>query len=117
MKAIEFNEVNLRIAENQDEYQTLPVHKHGDDVGTVTACFELDDGEIEQVKSYGTIWLSFLTFGRSFQPVGMSCLSPFGVDGYECPHKPEHLCAMRNPCVECAHFKNAISGGRVVAVK
>ncbi len=77
MKAIEFKEVNLRIAENQEEYETLPVYANVNEPGLpVTACFELTEEEVEQVKKEGKIYLTFLTFGKQFQPIQMSCLKP-----------------------------------------
>lgn len=79
MTATDFKEVNLRIAEHQEEYQTLPVcidleepeHK-------AIMCFKLDENEIKQVNETGEIWISVLTFGKPFQPIGMSLLKPEG---------------------------------------
>jgi hypothetical protein len=80
MKAIEFQEVNLRIAENQPEYETLPVFiDHSSPEYEATMCFELDDDEKKQVVETGKIWLRVLTFGKPFQPIGMSCLKPEGM--------------------------------------
>lgn len=77
MKAVEFKEVNIRIAENQEEYQTLPVYaKPNDPTVPVTMCFELDEEEREQVIKEGKIWLTMLTFGNPFQPIGMRCVKP-----------------------------------------
>lgn len=77
MKAIEFDEVNLRIAENQPEYQTLPVYVEKEDKSIpVTMCFELTEEEQKQVKDTGRIWITILTFGHNFQPINMSCLKP-----------------------------------------
>lgn len=80
MKAVEFPEVNLRIAENQPEYETLPVHVEPLEPGIpVTMCFELDENEKKQVAETGKIWLKVLTFGNNFQPISMSCLKPEGM--------------------------------------
>jgi len=77
MKAIEFKEVNLRIAEDQEEYETLPVHINIQDPSApATMCFELNEEEINQVKETGKIWLKVLTFGKLFHPIAMSCLKP-----------------------------------------
>lgn len=77
MKAIEFKEVNIRIAENQEEYQTLPVFADTTDPAVpVTMCFELDDEERKQVAETGHVWLTVLTFGQHFHPIAMSCLKP-----------------------------------------
>ena len=75
MKAIEFPEVNTRIAKNQPQYKAIPAHIAGID-GEVTMCFELSDEERKQVAETGCIWLSFLTFNRPFQPIFNSCLKP-----------------------------------------
>jgi hypothetical protein len=65
MKAKEFPEVNLRIAEKQEEYMTLPVHHMKDDYGTVVCCMELSAEERKQVAETGEIWVSFLTFNKA----------------------------------------------------
>lgn len=76
MKAIDFPEVNTRIAENQPQYETIPAHVAGNEEGEVTMCFELSDEERKQVAETGCIWLSFLTFNQPFQPIHCSCLKP-----------------------------------------
>jgi hypothetical protein len=81
MKAVEFKEVNLRIAENQPEYQTLPVHMNYDHpTHEATMCFELDEDEKKQVAETGKIWLGVLTFGKPFHPIGMSLMKPEGFE-------------------------------------
>ena len=74
MKAIDFPEANVKIAETQPEYETLPAYVAGD--GEVTVCFKLEKPELDQVLETGCIWLSFLTFGQPFQPIYGSCLKP-----------------------------------------
>lgn len=79
MTATEFKEVNLRIAEHQEEYETLPVFvDEKDPTIPVTMCFELSSEERKQVWETGEIWVTMLTFGKSFQPIGMSLLKPEG---------------------------------------
>lgn len=73
MRAIEFDKVNLRIAEDQPEYETLPVF-HDPKEGSVTFCFELSPDELEQVGKTGCIWIKQLTFNKAMQPIGGSCL-------------------------------------------
>nr|BDD47015.1 hypothetical protein 10 [Balneolaceae bacterium] len=75
MKAVEFDEVNVRIAEHQDEYETLPAHVGRN--GVVITCFELDEEEKKQVQETGKIYLSLMTFGQPLQPIGGSVLNPF----------------------------------------
>lgn len=64
-----FPEVNFTYAEDQPEYQPLPVHHAQDQAGTVTSCWELSEEEIEVVKQTGVIYLRMLTFGQPLQPV------------------------------------------------
>lgn len=84
MKAVEFPEVNLRIAENQPEYQTLPVHVQSDIESNgfftqATICFELDKDELKQVAETGRIWISILIpTGSNFHPIGATCIKPEG---------------------------------------
>ncbi len=73
MIAIEFDECNLRIAEHQPEYETLPVF-HNPKEGSIVYCFELDEAEIKQVRETGQIYIKQLTFNKSMQPIGMTCL-------------------------------------------
>ena len=73
MKAIEFPEHNVKIAEHQPEYETLPAFYNKEE-GSMTFCFELDEAELEQVKTTGKIYIKQLTFGKAMQPIGGSCL-------------------------------------------
>ncbi len=83
MKAIEFPEVNLRIAEKQEEYETIPVniqpHKESHNYfNQVTMCFELDPEEIKQVKATGRVWLTMLVpTNKNFYPIATSFLRPY----------------------------------------
>lgn len=73
MKSIEFPEVNVRIAENQDEYETLPAFYDENEM-SMTFCFELDPDELEQVGKTGRIFIKQLTFNQPMQPIFGSCL-------------------------------------------
>ena len=73
MEAVEFEEVNIRIAENQPEYQTLPAY-HNSKEGSVVFCFELSPDELEQVGKTGRIYIKQITFNGPMQPIGCSCL-------------------------------------------
>lgn len=73
MKSIEFPEVNVRIAEHQPEYETLPAH-YDQKEGSMTFCFELDPDELEQVGKTGKIYIKQLTFGQPMQPIAGTCL-------------------------------------------
>lgn len=82
MKAIEFPEVNVRLAENQPEYETLPVHVCPDEETNgyfrqVTMCFELDEAERKQVAETGQIWHTVLQPQDAlFHPIRMSVTKP-----------------------------------------
>lgn len=82
MKAIEFPEVNLRIAENQPQYETLPVNVKPDEESNgyftqVTMCFELNPEEWKVVAETGQIWFTILqTSGDNFHPIRLTALKP-----------------------------------------
>lgn len=73
MRAIEFPEVNLRIAEKQEEYETLPAH-HNEKEMSMTFCFELSEEEKKRVAETGVIFMKVLTFNQPLQPIAMSTL-------------------------------------------
>lgn len=72
MKAKEFEEVNIRIAESQPEYETLPAF-HNKDEGSMTFCFALSQDEVNRIIATNEIWFKVLTFNRPLQPIAMSC--------------------------------------------
>jgi hypothetical protein len=86
MEFIEFDGVNIRIAENQPEYQTLPaqlgllpiIDAHGRECEGVamTCCAKLDEAELEQVRTTGCVYLTILTFGQNLQPIHSTFLPP-----------------------------------------
>lgn len=78
MKPKEFPQMTVKIAEEQEEYQTLPAYISPD--GVVIACFELSEKEREQVSNNGEIYLSIHTSGQHLQPIGMSVLNPWGIE-------------------------------------
>lgn len=74
LKIADFPQANVKIAEDQEEYLTLPAHV-GD--GRVTFCWELTDEQIEELKSTKKIWQTVWTFGGSLQPVSAYINNPF----------------------------------------
>jgi hypothetical protein len=79
MKAIEFPEVNVRIAENQPEYETIPanIRQHEDtNLYEVAMCLRLDEEERKQVAETGRIWLTILQPTGNFNPIKTSFLKP-----------------------------------------
>lgn len=71
MVSKDFPERNLKIAEHQDEYETLYAY-HNPKEGSVTFCFQLNKEEIDQILNTGEIYFKQLTFGAPMQPVAMS---------------------------------------------
>jgi len=71
MTAKEFEEVNIRMAEDQDEYETLPAYMNKEE-GSLTFCFQLNKEELDEIQKTGCIWFKQLTFGQKMNPVSMS---------------------------------------------
>lgn len=78
MKTIEFEEVNVRYAENQPEYETLPAFRHPDDEqGCVISCWQFEQNELAKVQKTGVVWMHVLTFNKPLQPLLLSVDNPF----------------------------------------
>lgn len=84
MKAIDFPQRTHMLAENQPEYETMPVYTEvREDVShdlvawSMTACFELSDREIEEIVKTRKLWYTQMLFGNNFQPVSLSIKNPF----------------------------------------
>lgn len=80
MKAIEFDGHNVKIAEKQEEYETLPAFAQD---GLITFCMELSKEELKAVRQKKKVRLQFFSFGKPPQPVGVSVKRPmFPVNPY-----------------------------------
>jgi len=78
MIAVDFSQRTHLIAENQPEYETLPVHIDLEDPATpCTMCFELNKEEIDEIVNTGKLYFTQLTFRGPFQPIQMSTQNPF----------------------------------------
>lgn len=66
--------MNAVYGANQPEYQPLPAYKAED--GTVTTCWQLEPGDLEQIQETGVIWLQMLTFNKPLQPVLLQSQKP-----------------------------------------
>jgi hypothetical protein len=91
MEFFEFPEVNANIGEGQPEYRPIPAHvervlmqdpkgKEGDMIPVfheVTCCFYFTEEERKQIAETGQLWYRQTTFGKPFQPIFVSPLSPF----------------------------------------
>jgi len=75
MKAIEFEEQTHKIAEHQEQYETIPAHidRNG---GVVTCCFEFTDEEIEEITKTKKLWHSQLTALEPMQPILLATKKP-----------------------------------------
>ena len=96
MIAIDFPQRNLELAKDQPEYETLPVYcemkeitmpnRPGDPQNalmtrsvpwSMTACFQLNKEEIDEIVRTGCLWYTQHLFGNNFQPISMSTQNPF----------------------------------------
>jgi hypothetical protein len=83
MIAIDFPEVTHRIGEGQeDTYNPIPAKitlRKG--IMDIVMCFKLEQGEIDQVKESGEIWLTIRKpKDHYFHPIGPNCLKPSFTD-------------------------------------
>jgi hypothetical protein len=76
MNPVEFPFVNCRLAEEQDEYQTLPVFKDSGPDGIVVSCWKLSWWERFYLLFVGRFWIMQMTFGRGFPPILPECKCP-----------------------------------------
>ncbi len=77
MKFINFKEVNVEIAKNQDNYITLPSYKANDSQGTIIFCAKFNWKERIKLLFTGKLWVSKLTFGNPLQPISLRTDFPF----------------------------------------
>ena len=68
MKSIEFKDVNVRFAENQEQYQTLPALRIGDEKDTIITCWGLSIKERLRLLFTGRIWMSEMNFHGNLTP-------------------------------------------------
>ncbi len=73
MKPGEFPEVNLRIAENQPEFVTLPAN-YNKQTGAIVYCFELTQQEAEVVMAEKRIYFKQMIGKGPMQPIHPSVL-------------------------------------------
>lgn len=75
MIPVRFPEANAVLAMGQDEYEPLPVYQAPN--GQVICAFRLSPAELEEIARTRTLWISVLTGGQPFQPIGLSTQRPF----------------------------------------
>lgn len=78
MRTIPFPEVNLKIAENQPEFETIEANRYVGESGVVvlTFCWEVSVWEALVILWTGKIWHRVMTPG-SLQPQFISVENPF----------------------------------------
>jgi hypothetical protein len=74
MKPLEFPEQTVKIAENQEEYQTLPAFV---DKQQTISLWGLSLRERIKILITGKLWLTQLNFSQSLQPQLPEVRSPF----------------------------------------
>lgn len=82
MTPINFKHVNMKWAENQDEYLTLPAYTDGRET---ISCWRLTFKDRIKALFLGKLWLRQLNFGQSLQPQALTFDYPFlkeSRDGY-----------------------------------
>lgn len=72
MEAVDFDEANIKIAEKQEDYQTLPVYWNQKE-NSITMCFELSPDELEQVGKTGKIYFKQFISGPMY-PIAPSLI-------------------------------------------
>ena len=77
MKPINFKEMNKIYAENQKQYQSLPVYEDDKQGGRVFHCWRLSFRERIKVLFIGKLWINILNFGKPLQPIKPMIDSPF----------------------------------------
>ncbi len=68
MKPIKFKDHNKVYAENQPEYQPLPVLKFDTSEGEVIACWKMSFRERIKVLFTGKVWVSLMSFNKPLTP-------------------------------------------------
>lgn len=64
----------IKIAEHQDEYQTLPALISSE--GYVLSRWELSDAEMEMLTKTKSIYVKIMTFGQPLQPLMLQVENP-----------------------------------------
>lgn len=88
MKAIQFKEQTVILAENQPEYTPLPVFINDSPEREMVACFELSQEEMDVLIKSRQIWFTQFTFGNLFQPVHLQVQSPFATNQEQVQERP-----------------------------
>jgi hypothetical protein len=74
MKPVEFDAVNMRWAEDQPEYQTLPAHVTSEES---ISCWQLSWRDLLRLIFTRRIWLRQMNMNQPLQPQLMQTEDPF----------------------------------------
>lgn len=69
MTPTDFPEVNAQMAEEQEEYETLPVCHLGDRSGRLISLWQLTWAERFRLLFTGRLWISMLTYNQPPMPI------------------------------------------------
>jgi hypothetical protein len=87
MKSINFNEATNKIAEKQDEFNTV-ISQWNPEEQSVNMCFELDEAEFAEIARTRKLWYKQLTGNRKMNPMR---ISPFKKQMIQKPKEIETL--------------------------
>lgn len=74
MDPVDFSRRNAMVAENQDEYRTLPSYQNGTEN---VSCWRLSFRERLYLLFNGVLWIRQMNFGGSVQPILPQVDDPF----------------------------------------
>jgi hypothetical protein len=72
MNPIKFPEVNKTYAENQPEYQPIPVYQDPGPDGYVISCWQLSWKERLKILFTGKLWMGLMCFHKPLTPSNLS---------------------------------------------
>lgn len=72
MKPVKFNECNLIIGKDQEEYLPLPAYLEPGENGQVVTCWELSEADLKRIQETKRVYVSTLTFHQPLQPIFLS---------------------------------------------
>ncbi|MEN8123445.1 MAG: hypothetical protein ABFS35_24120 [Bacteroidota bacterium] len=71
MKSINFEEATIKIAEHQEEFNTVFAQRNERE-GSVNICFELTLEELRKIQETGKIWYKQITYNNNMRPMRIS---------------------------------------------
>lgn len=71
MKSINFPEATNKIAEHQEQFNTV-ISQWNPDEQSVNMCFELDEEEMKQLNKTKRVWFKQITGGKRMNPILIS---------------------------------------------